>query len=59
MIDANEIREALEELDVDIPLCRDCNEEILFFKKADGKWAVVNLDFEPHFNTCTAKRGRR
>jgi hypothetical protein len=42
------VLERLQEEEVDIPLCKNCNQPILFFKKDNGKWFVCDLDFNRH-----------
>jgi hypothetical protein len=56
MIDEAEIIDALMAEDVDIPLCNQCGEEILIFKKKDRGYALLNLNFTDHQETCARPR---
>jgi len=52
MLDAEEVREALEQMGIEPSKCRSCGEDILFFKTINEKWMPVNLDFSSHFSSC-------
>lgn len=42
------VLERLQEHEVDIPVCKWCNQPILFFKNDRGKWVVLNMNLDRH-----------
>jgi hypothetical protein len=42
------VLERLQEHYVDVPICKNCGQPILFFKNDKGKWVVLDLDFNRH-----------
>ena len=46
----------LAEMGIDVGVCRNCNEPIIFLKTTKGKWQPVNMYLESHFSDCPGAR---
>jgi len=46
------VKARLESMGIEISHCNKCNEEIIFLKTKRGKWMPVDMELEPHWQSC-------